>query len=61
MDTRKRICANDLFNGGNDILSAYFNFKDKVLSSYVGLNYEKEKFKNEYELKPRNNILGEDD
>jgi len=44
MDTRKRICANDLFNNGNDILSAYFDFKDKVKKSYVGLNFKKENF-----------------
>jgi len=44
IDTRSKICANHLFNSGNDVLSKYFEFKNKVLASYYGLNFSKEKF-----------------
>jgi len=44
IDTRKRVCANHLFDSGNDILSKYREFKQKVLGSYVGNHFNKEKF-----------------
>lgn len=44
IDTRKRVCANHLFNDGEDILSKYFDFKRKVLASYVGSIFNRQKF-----------------
>lgn len=44
IDTKKRVCQNDLFNSGNDILSQYQEFKKKVLASYVGVHFSKERF-----------------
>jgi type I restriction enzyme M protein len=44
IDTKKKVCANHLFNGGNDILSKYFEFKAKVLNSYVGFQFKEETF-----------------
>lgn len=46
IDTRRRICENHLFNGnGQDILSKFMEFKELVLSSYVGLNFSRDKLK----------------
>lgn len=44
IDTRKRVCANHLFNEGNDILSKYFDFKEKILASYSGFVFSPAKF-----------------
>jgi hypothetical protein len=44
VDTRGRVCPNHLFNTGNDVLSKYMGFKKKVLASYVGLTFNREKF-----------------
>ena len=44
LDTRKKICANHLFNDGTDILSKYKEFKEKVLASYYGVHFNKRKF-----------------
>jgi len=44
IDTRKRVCANHLFNSGNDILSKYMEFKKKVLSSYIETIFSRQKF-----------------
>lgn len=44
IDTRKRVCANHLFGIGNDVLTKYLEFKQKVLDSYVGNHFNKEKF-----------------
>lgn len=44
LNTRKKICPNHLFHPPNDILSRYFEFKSAVLNSYVGKQFNKEKF-----------------
>jgi type I restriction enzyme M protein len=44
LDTRKKICANHLFNNGNDILSKYDEFKERVLASYSGVAFNRSKF-----------------
>lgn len=44
IDTRKRVCANHLFNDGKDILSKYLDFKRKVLASYIGSTFSRQKF-----------------
>lgn len=45
VDTRRRICANDLFNGsGQNILSKFLEFKEAVLSSYDGIHFNRDKF-----------------
>lgn len=46
VDTRRRVCANDLFNGtGQDILSKFMQFKEKVLASYDGLHFNRDNFR----------------
>jgi type I restriction-modification system DNA methylase subunit len=46
VDTRRRVCENHLFNGnGQDILSKFMEWKKLILSSYVGLHFSREKFK----------------
>ena len=45
LDTKKRVCENQLFNAGQNILSKYREFKEKVLSCYSGLTFNREKFK----------------
>ncbi len=44
IDTRKKVCPNYLFNSGNDVLSKYNEFKDKVLASYEGTRFNKIRF-----------------
>lgn len=44
VNTRRKVCENHLFNEGNDILTRYFDFKKKVLNSYVGLKFDKQRF-----------------
>lgn len=44
IDTRKKVCPNHLFNGEDDILSKYFEFKAKVLSSYAGFEFKEDAF-----------------
>lgn len=44
LNTRKHWCPNHLFNGGNDILSKYLEFKKTVFSSYVGNAFDRRKF-----------------
>lgn len=44
LNTKKHVCANHLFDNGNDIFSKYVDFKNKVLSSYSGMSFNKEKF-----------------
>jgi hypothetical protein len=44
LDTRKKVCPNHLFNSGNDVLSRYKEFKVKVLESYDGVRFNKQKF-----------------
>jgi len=45
IDTRRRICTNDLSNGtGQNILSKFEDFKERVLVSYDGLHFNRDKF-----------------
>jgi type I restriction-modification system DNA methylase subunit len=45
INTRRRICANDLFGAmGQDILTKFNEFKKRVLASYDGLHFNKSKF-----------------
>jgi type I restriction-modification system DNA methylase subunit len=45
LDTRRRVCKNDLFNGSEkDILSKFMEWKRLVLASYDGLRFNREKF-----------------
>jgi hypothetical protein len=44
VNTKKHMCENHLFDGGNDVLSKYFEFKRAVLNSYVGLQFSQLKF-----------------
>lgn len=44
IDTKKKVCANHLFNSGNDILSKYLEFKKRVTASYEGTHFNKVKF-----------------
>jgi len=44
LNTKKKVCANHLFNSGDDLLSKYFEFKAKVLASYDGLTFNQETF-----------------
>ncbi len=45
IDTRRRICANDLFNGtGQNILLEFVDFKGRALASYDGLHFNRKKF-----------------
>jgi type I restriction-modification system DNA methylase subunit len=44
IDTKKKVCANHLFNNGNDVLSKYTDFKAKVLSAYDGTHFNKTRF-----------------
>ena len=44
VNTKKHVCENHLFDGGNDMLSKYFEFKRAVLNSYVGLQFSPSKF-----------------
>jgi len=44
INTKKKVCPNHLFNGGNDILSKYREFKEKVLASYNGIHFNRTKF-----------------
>ena len=44
IDTKKKVCPNHLFNGGDDILSKYFEFKAKVLNSYAGFQFKEDAF-----------------
>jgi hypothetical protein len=46
VDNRNKVCENHLFNDGNDVLSKYFDFKEKILQSYSGLKFDMVKFKN---------------
>jgi type I restriction-modification system DNA methylase subunit len=44
-DTKKRPCPNHLMNEeGKDILSEYMSFKEKILSCYEGLWFNRQKF-----------------
>ena len=45
IDTKKKVCKNDLFNNGKGILFKYFEFKEKILNSYVGEKFNLDKFK----------------
>lgn len=47
INTKKKVCENHLFNSGNDILSKYKEFKEKVWTSYEGLHFNKQKFLNQ--------------
>jgi hypothetical protein len=40
IDTKGKVCRNDL----NAILERYFDFKRKVLASYQGAEFRKERF-----------------
>jgi type I restriction-modification system DNA methylase subunit len=44
IDTRRRTCANDLFNEGQNILMKFLEFKGRVLASYDGLHFNRKKF-----------------
>lgn len=45
LNTRKKICPNDLINQSeNDILSKYFKFKKTVKNSYINQSFNKDKF-----------------
>jgi type I restriction-modification system DNA methylase subunit len=44
VDTRSRVCANHLFDKGDNILLRYFDFKTKVLGSYNGQKFNRQKF-----------------
>lgn len=45
IDTRKRVCKNDLLNDGNDVLSKYRDFRVKVIDSYKGLRFDEKTFR----------------
>lgn len=44
IDTKKKVGPNHLFNGGDDILSKYLEFKAKVLNSYDGFQFKEDAF-----------------
>ncbi len=44
LDTRKKICENQLDSGEESILSKYSEFKQKILDSYDGFQFNKSKF-----------------
>lgn len=44
IDTKKKVCPNHLFNDGNDILSKYLQFKERVIASYNGVHFNKTAF-----------------
>lgn len=44
IDTKKKVCQNDLFNNGNDVLSKYFEFKTKILEAYDGVRFNRSRF-----------------
>jgi type I restriction-modification system DNA methylase subunit len=44
IDTKKKVCQNHLFNGEDDILSKYLEFKAKVLNSYDGFQFKEDVF-----------------
>lgn len=44
INTKKKVCPNHLFNSGNDILTKYREFKEKVLAAYEGVHFSKQKF-----------------
>ena len=44
IDTKKKVCPNHLFNGEDDILSKYLEFKAKVLNSYDGFQFKEDAF-----------------
>jgi len=44
IDTKKKVCPNHLFNGGDDILSKYLEFKAKVLNSYDRFQFKEDAF-----------------
>ncbi|MDH5695433.1 MAG: SAM-dependent methyltransferase [Dehalococcoidia bacterium] len=44
INTKKKVCPNHLFNNGNDILTKYREFKEKVLASYDGMHFNKSRF-----------------
>jgi type I restriction-modification system DNA methylase subunit len=44
LDTKKKVCPNHLFNGGNDILSRYLQFRERVMASYSGAHFNEVAF-----------------
>jgi len=44
MNTKRKVCANHLFNDGNDVISLYMEFKKKVISSYDGKLFNRTRF-----------------
>jgi type I restriction-modification system DNA methylase subunit len=44
INTRRKICANHLFNSGNDILSHYREFEEMIRKSYEGQRFVKSRF-----------------
>lgn len=44
IDTKKKVCPNNLFNRGNDVLSKYLEFKARVMASYKGVHFNKTAF-----------------
>jgi hypothetical protein len=44
VDTRRRICDNHLDEGADNILKRFFDFKQKVLSSYIGGRFSASEF-----------------
>lgn len=44
LNTKRKVCANHLFDNGNDLLSKDFDFKEKVRSCYDGTRFNKTRF-----------------
>jgi type I restriction-modification system DNA methylase subunit len=45
VDTRRKICENHLISGtGQDILTKFKEFKEKILASYDGLHFNRDRF-----------------
>ena len=44
LNTKKKVCPNHLFNNGNDILTKYKEFEQKILASYEGVYFNKSRF-----------------
>lgn len=44
IDTKKRICPNHLFNDDNSVLEKFREFKEKILASYDGVQFNRQRF-----------------
>ena len=44
IDSKKRVCPNHLFNSGDSIFEKFREFKEKVLASYDGIQFNRQRF-----------------